>query len=143
MLFRSVVAYCDSTIAFPLFCEYAVGCEHSRSPRKELVHKRDALLAALKDEARSARRKQPAPEDPIDTMPDLEQIVLDVIESVTTRELEAQDHEGRWYSLQMRPYKTSENRIDGVVLALIDIDAPKLAQAELERQVQERAVGRA
>ena len=68
-----------------------------------------------------------------------------MIESVSTRELEAQDHEGRWYSLQIRPYKTSENRIDGVVLALIDIDAPKRAQAtlleqqaELERRVQER-----
>ncbi len=79
------------------------------------------------------------------TVPNLEQVVLDVIESVSTRELEAQDHEGRWYSLQIRPYKTSENRIDGVVLALIDIDAPKRAQAtlleqqaELERRVQER-----
>jgi two-component system CheB/CheR fusion protein len=77
------------------------------------------------------------------TVPHLEQIVLDVIESVAPRELEAQDQEGRWYSLQMRPYKTSENRIDGVVLALIDIDAPKRAQAELERRVQEREVGRA
>jgi two-component system CheB/CheR fusion protein len=77
------------------------------------------------------------------TVPHLEQLVLDVIESVSPRELEAQDHEGRWYSLQMRPYKTSENRIDGVVLALIDIDAPKRAQAELERRVQEREVGRA
>ena len=26
----TVVAYCDSTIAFPLFCEYAVGAEHNR-----------------------------------------------------------------------------------------------------------------
>jgi len=79
------------------------------------------------------------------TVPGLEQIVVAVIESASAREMEAQDHEGRWYSLQIRPYKTSENRIDGVVLALIDIDAPKRAQAtlleqqaELERRVQER-----
>ena len=38
----TVVAYCDSTIAFPLFCEYAVGSANSRRPRKELVHKREA-----------------------------------------------------------------------------------------------------
>ena len=68
----TVVAYCDSTIAFPLFAEYAVGCEHSRRPRKELVHKRDALVAALKQEAKSAVREHPTPEDPVDTMPDLE-----------------------------------------------------------------------
>jgi deoxyhypusine synthase len=52
----TVVAYADSTIAFPLFCEYAVGHANSRRPRKELVHRRDALVAALKDEARQAAR---------------------------------------------------------------------------------------
>ena len=68
----TAVAYCDSTIAFPLFCEYAVGCEHSRRPRKELVHQRDALVATLKQEARSAIREHPESEDPSDTMPGLE-----------------------------------------------------------------------
>ena len=42
----TVVAYCDSTIAFPLFCEYAVGSPNGRRPRKELVHKRDAARGA-------------------------------------------------------------------------------------------------
>jgi deoxyhypusine synthase len=66
------VAYCDSTIAFPLFCEYVVGAGHNRRPRKELVHKRDALVAALRAEAKSASRQHPEPSDPTDTMPDLE-----------------------------------------------------------------------
>ena len=35
----TVVAYCDSTIAFPIFCEYAIGSPNGRRPRKELVHK--------------------------------------------------------------------------------------------------------
>ncbi len=68
----TVVAYCDSTIAFPLFCEYAVGSEHGRRTRKELVHKRDELVAALKREATDASREHPVPKDPVDTMPDLE-----------------------------------------------------------------------
>ncbi len=51
----TVVAYCDSTIAFPLFCEYAVGSVHNRRPRKELVHKRDALVADLLRQATDAR----------------------------------------------------------------------------------------
>jgi deoxyhypusine synthase len=54
----TVVAYCDSTIAFPLFCEYAVGSEHGRRPRKELVHKRDECVATLKREALTARAGQ-------------------------------------------------------------------------------------
>jgi len=55
----TVVAYCDSTIAFPLFCEYAVGSPNGRRARKELVHQRDRLVADLTREAKAAleRRK--------------------------------------------------------------------------------------
>ena len=55
----TVVAYCDSTIAFPLFCEYAVGSPNGRRRRKELVHQREQLVAALTVEAKAAleRRK--------------------------------------------------------------------------------------
>ncbi|OFW04424.1 MAG: hypothetical protein A3I61_11445 [Acidobacteria bacterium RIFCSPLOWO2_02_FULL_68_18] len=69
----TVVAYCDSTIAFPLFCEYAVGSARGRRTRKELVHKRNELVAALKRDAGLARREPPAPAGPVETMPDLEQ----------------------------------------------------------------------
>jgi len=51
----TVVAYCDSTIAFPLFCEYAVGSANNQRPRKELVHKRAALVADLVKEAKSTK----------------------------------------------------------------------------------------
>ena len=57
----TVVAYCDSTIAFPLFCEYAVGSEHGRRPRKELMHKRDEYVASLKQEAIAARPEHTVP----------------------------------------------------------------------------------
>jgi deoxyhypusine synthase len=56
----TVVAYVDSTIAFPLFCEYAVGSKNGRRARKELVHKRDALVADLTQQARAAHEKRMA-----------------------------------------------------------------------------------
>jgi hypothetical protein len=52
----TVVAYVDSTIGFPLFCEYVVSSPNGRRPRKELVHKRAQLVAALKQQAREAKR---------------------------------------------------------------------------------------
>jgi deoxyhypusine synthase len=56
----TVVAYVDSTIAFPLFCEYAVGSKNGRRTRKELVHKRDALVADLTTQAKAAHEKRMA-----------------------------------------------------------------------------------
>jgi deoxyhypusine synthase len=55
----TVVAYADSTIAFPLFCEYAVGSANGRRSRKELVHRREVLVARLKQEAMAARSTRP------------------------------------------------------------------------------------
>jgi len=54
----TVVAYCDSTIAFPLFCEYAVGSANGRRTRKELVNQRERLVADLKREASAADEKR-------------------------------------------------------------------------------------
>jgi two-component system CheB/CheR fusion protein len=78
-------------------------------------------------------------------LPPLEQLVVEVIDGMTPKEVEAQDGEGRWISVQIRPYKTAENKIDGVVLAFVDIDSSRRAQAvlqqgqtELEARVEER-----
>jgi deoxyhypusine synthase len=55
----TVVAYADSTIAFPLFCEYAVGSPNGRRTRKALVHKRDDLVSSLKTQAKAAVTSRP------------------------------------------------------------------------------------
>ena len=52
----------------------------------------------------------------------LEQMVSQTIETMNSQEVEVQDAKGRWFRLQVRPYKTVDNRIDGAVLALVDID---------------------
>ena len=54
----TVVAYCDSTIAFPLFCEYAVGSAHGRRTPRGLFHQREALVATLKRQGKAAHRKR-------------------------------------------------------------------------------------
>jgi len=58
-------------------------------------------------------------------LPQLEEIVSQVVATLAPDEREVQDREGRWYSLRVRPYRTSENRIEGAVLQLIDIDQAK------------------
>jgi PAS domain len=45
-----------------------------------------------------------------------------VIETLGTRERKVRDREGREYLLRVRPYRTTDNKIDGAVLTLIDTD---------------------
>jgi two-component system CheB/CheR fusion protein len=52
----------------------------------------------------------------------VEQVVVDVIENLEMREMEVQDRKGRSYMLRVRPYKTLDNKIDGAVMTLIDLD---------------------
>ena len=47
-----------------------------------------------------------------------------------------QDRDGRWYSLRVRPYRTLENKIDGAVLVLVDVDALKRNEETLRRQTE-------
>jgi two-component system, chemotaxis family, CheB/CheR fusion protein len=67
-------------------------------------------------------------------VPDLPQLLTEVIDTVAIREMEVRDRHGRWYLLRIRPYRTLENKIDGAVIVLIDIQALKANQEALERQ---------
>src|SRR6202165_2876737 len=55
-------------------------------------------------------------------VPDLEQVILEVINTESVKERDVQDREGHWYSLRILPYKTLEDTIDGAVLTLVDIN---------------------
>ncbi|MFL6652657.1 MAG: chemotaxis protein CheB, partial [Sulfurifustaceae bacterium] len=54
-------------------------------------------------------------------VPNLERVVAEVMEQKASRSIETEDNNGRSYSVRIRPYKTTENRIAGVVLVCIDI----------------------
>jgi two-component system, chemotaxis family, CheB/CheR fusion protein len=62
-------------------------------------------------------------------VPDLENILRDVIDTLRTRERKVTDKEGSEYSLRVRPYRTTDNKIDGAVLTLVDIDGTKKGDA--------------
>src|SRR5215475_1316259 len=54
----------------------------------------------------------------------LADLIAECIDSIVAIEREVQDRQGHWYSLRIRPYRV-ENKIDGAVVALFDVDAPK------------------
>jgi two-component system, chemotaxis family, CheB/CheR fusion protein len=55
--------------------------------------------------------------------PQLEDMMLEVIHEVQPRQTQVQDHEGKWLVLRITPYRTLDNRIDGVVLTVLDRNA--------------------
>ncbi|HXS26948.1 MAG TPA: CheR family methyltransferase [Steroidobacteraceae bacterium] len=67
-------------------------------------------------------------------VPDLPQLLSEAIGAASINEMEVQDGQGRWYLLSIRPYRTLQNKVDGAVIVLIDIQALKANQEVLERQ---------
>jgi two-component system CheB/CheR fusion protein len=65
-------------------------------------------------------------------MDDFEGHLREAIDNLKVQSLEVQDREGRWYALQLRPYKTAENKIEGLVLTLADIHELKQTVKNLE-----------
>ncbi|MDZ8029474.1 MAG: chemotaxis protein CheB [Nostoc sp. DedQUE11] len=65
-------------------------------------------------------------------LPDLEEQILEVINTLNLKAQEVQDQEGHWYDLRIRPYRTIDRKIDGAVVVLVDIDALKRSAAQLK-----------
>ncbi|MDP2045371.1 MAG: chemotaxis protein CheB, partial [Deltaproteobacteria bacterium] len=65
-------------------------------------------------------------------MDDLKGLLSEVMDHLAVKEVEVRNREGRWYSLRLKPYRTLDQRIDGVVLALVDIDTLKRSLGEAE-----------
>jgi two-component system CheB/CheR fusion protein len=64
---------------------------------------------------------------------ELPKVVGEVLDSLTPRDLHVQDRRGNWYLVRVRPYRTSDKKIDGVVIALFELD-------ELKRSVEREQV---
>ncbi len=69
-------------------------------------------------------------------VPNLDAIVANVLESLLPTEREVRDRDGRWHSLAILPYRTQDDKIDGVVLALYDVDTIKRANEQLRKSTE-------
>src|SRR5262249_34000441 len=64
-------------------------------------------------------------------LPNPSKLVAEVIDTLQTRELDVKDKDGHWWSLRIRPYKTTDNKIDGAVMALLDVDILKTTSEQI------------
>jgi len=68
---------------------------------------------------------------------DVERVVLDVMGTLTPWERDLQDRDGHWYSVRVLPYRGIDDRIDGAVMAFIDIDARRQLESEMQKRADE------
>jgi two-component system CheB/CheR fusion protein len=61
-------------------------------------------------------------------MPELAGLITGVIKTGREFEREIQNKLGRWVSVRVRPYVAADHKIDGAVLALVDIDVLKRSE---------------
>ncbi|WP_424362883.1 chemotaxis protein CheB [Methylocystis parvus] len=69
----------------------------------------------------------------------LEQDVAAVLKSLVPVDKSLQTGDGHWVSMQVRPYRTLEEQIDGVVVTFSDITKLKLAEQGLEFELRAMA----
>src|SRR6266576_609415 len=100
----------------------------------EVTGELNNLLASIQmpimmvDNALTVRRATPAARDAFNILPtDIGRPLSELRPNIDVPDLEniereVTDKDGRQYSLRIRPYRTTDNKIDGAVLTLIDID---------------------
>lgn len=73
--------------------------------------------------------------------PNLASDARDVLHSLVFKETQVSAKDGRWFTVRILPYRTQENRIDGVVIIFNDVTVAKrlaeqlmLAQMELQKR---------
>ncbi|MEI7733313.1 MAG: chemotaxis protein CheB [Verrucomicrobiota bacterium] len=63
--------------------------------------------------------------------PTLADDVREVLRTLTSAEKPVAARDGRWYTVRIMPYRTLDNRIDGVVITFADITVAKTLEAKL------------
>src|SRR5262249_53030453 len=58
--------------------------------------------------------------------PDMPHLIAEVLSSLTPKDMDVKDFSERPYLLRIRPYRTEDNRIDGAVLVLVDLETAHL-----------------
>ena len=67
-------------------------------------------------------------------LPELEQLLTQVIATGRPLQRETRDKAGHWHTLRANPFMTLDNRIDGAVLLLMDIDLLKRTEQQMREE---------
>jgi two-component system CheB/CheR fusion protein len=70
-------------------------------------------------------------------LPDIEALIARSIDDVKVQDRQVRDRDGRHHLLRIHPYRTSENKIDGAIVVLLDVEE---VTSQAERLAQKAAL---
>jgi two-component system CheB/CheR fusion protein len=65
--------------------------------------------------------------------PEIERHALQVLKTLTTIETSIITNDGKWFTVRILPYRTLDDRIDGLVITFSDITVAKKLEIELKK----------
>ena len=65
-------------------------------------------------------------------------LLASVLRSLIFHECRVPARDGRWFAVRIMPYRTQDNRIDGVVITFLDITLPKTQEDTLREALAAR-----
>jgi two-component system CheB/CheR fusion protein len=65
--------------------------------------------------------------------PELGEDVRQVLRTLGSAEKQVTTRDGRWFTARILPYRTLENKVDGVAITFVDITVSKTLEAELRK----------
>ena len=66
--------------------------------------------------------------------PDLDEAISGVVRGLGDVWREVQAEDGRWYSVRIHPFLTAERKIDGVLMAFVDVDELRRSRETFQRE---------
>jgi len=66
--------------------------------------------------------------------PELANDAREILRTLTSAEKSISSHDGRWFTVRIMPYRTMDDRIDGVVITFADITISKTLEAQLREK---------
>lgn len=67
-------------------------------------------------------------------LPGFQKLIADAIDNTAVRKLDVQALDGNWYSMRIRPYKTTDHKIDGAVVNWLEVTGMKQALDETTKR---------
>jgi two-component system CheB/CheR fusion protein len=67
--------------------------------------------------------------------PQIEQEALDVLQTRIAKEKSVMSHDGKWFSVRIMPYRTDDERVEGLVITFMNISYTKKLEIELQDRI--------